>query len=216
MKLTKSSFRNFALYRQKFNPDKHLFLRNFDNTAYSYAWFGRVFEVKRTATREPSQELCDNIASRAFEYFSLVYPDKFNLSFKDYEKTKVNSWWTYEVDFKEHLPDLLAFLDSHVVNNDTRLRQNVDRIVRQSLHDNNLAEEFKNEPIEKFVLAYAQQIESTNLFAYNDLSSVVNKIPVESVRDLLELDQDTPRLSKFNLSGKSDNILNRVFEWIHS
>ena len=216
MRLSKTLTRTFALYRQKHNPDKHLFLRTFDNTAYSYAWFGRVFELKRTATREPSQQLCDQIASKAYEYFSLVYPEKFNLNFNDYAKTKANSWWTYDVDFKEHLPDLLLFLDTRVHNQDTRLRQNVERLVRQSFHENDLADDFQNKSIEKFIIAYASEIESTNLVASNDLSSVVNKIPLDSVRQLLKFDQTTPEISKFNLSGKSDHALNQLFEWLHS
>ena len=215
MKLNRFLGRSFALYRQKHNPDKHLFIRDLDNTAISYAWFGRVFEIKKQAESDLSEKLEKQIIEQTFSYLKSATQGKFNFAAGDYEKVKLNSWWVYDIDLTKHLDDLIETLGNKVVSHETRLRANVDKEIRNEIARKYFCpQEYKNQPIDAFVNAYGKMIEIIDYHHNHGMSTEINKIPIESVKCLLQEEKPQPA-SNIDISEKS-SLINRFVKWMHS
>ena len=213
MKLSNCIFRSYGRIKPSPNPEKHLFLRKFNVESESYAWFGRVFEIKKTPKREPSLELVNEVAKKTFTFFHSKYPDDFKIEQNGFEKVRLNSWGVYDVNFSEFSEELVAYLNENVINNNTRLRVNIEKEFRSLVKHNELLK-LENEPIESFVFKYANHIETDYLNIYGGKSNTINRIQIESVRELLGLTEEQP--SKLNLEKKDQSVVNRFFDWIHS
>ena len=213
MKLTTRIAAAFSGSKPALNPDKHLFMRDPMPGVKSYAWFGRVFEVKRLSRSEPCPQLKAQVVERTFAFLRAKGQGQFRLAQEDFERVRANSWGVYDVDLSQHFEELADHLCVHLVNPQSRVRPNVEARLRSIVADFT-AEQFENKPIDDFVTAWASLVEDCTFSLHGQESLQLNNVREDSVRELLGF---KPPVWQSKCSrGESTHWLNRLFGWIHS
>jgi len=230
MTLNSIAKRTFALYRKKLNPHKHMFMtKNVENMYESYAWPGRIFEIKRLPERQASIQTTEGIVKATFDFFKRVAPQNFTFGVEDYDKIRQNSWWVYEVNFDQYIDELTAELKQHclatIPNTNPKIVSDFFDKLRNELKIEPTLRNYKIEiAINIYAKLYTHFIDNPEFFKLQEPE--VSGLRESEIEALLKSDAESAKLTesteevkklesgRFNL--QEINPVCRLLAWLHS
>jgi hypothetical protein len=206
-------------FRKKLNPHKHLFMnKNLENRYESYAWVGRVFEIKTAAVRQPSIKLTEGVATVIFDAVRKAHPEQFKFGLADYDAIRQHSWWVYDVNIDSMIEQIAEELMSHFRATYPKLKNPYsEKFLADYLADCKEKKDIRNFKIEDLIngIASHQQLVLDKTTLHDN--ETVDIQETEVVEESLEPAQEIPKDSgKFKYHKSPADFLNKIFTQIHT